>query len=151
MKKIIILSVLITTLVVGSGAFYGGMKYAESKNVRRFSQNDQQNLTLTERQARIQQMGASGLTAFGGVKNGNRGGSVNANFVMGQIIAKDDKSITVKLSDGGSKIIFYSDSVSIGKITSGVASDLEIGKNITINGTADQDGSLTAKSIQINE
>ena len=70
-------------------------------------------------------------------------------MTVGEIIAKDDTSITVKLRDGGSKIIFYSSSSEIGKFTDGTIEDLIIGKNITINGKANPDGSITAQSIQI--
>jgi len=80
----------------------------------------------------------------GGAKN--RGG---ANFVNGEVLSVDDKSITVKIQDGGSKIIFYSDTTEISKFASGIANDLEVGKTIMITGTTNSDGSVTAKTIQL--
>ena len=131
-----LLSIIGVAVIVGGGAFYGGMKYAQSQASQR---------------ARSQQSGASGA-AFGG-RSGNRMG---ADFANGEIIAKDDKSITIKLRDarlpdgqGGSKIIFYSDSSEIGKFVNGTANDLEIGKTIVVNGKTNSDGSITAQSIQI--
>lgn len=154
MKKLLPIFIAII-LAVGGGAFYGGTKYAESKSPRgRFSQADfqnLQNLSPEERQQRLQQMGMAGMNFQGSKLGANRG-----NFVSGEIISKDDKSITIKLSganqqdgQGGSKIIFYSDTTEIGKFVNGVSSDLETGKNVSVNGTANSDGSITARSIQL--
>ncbi len=95
MNKTIIIFIIVL-IVVGGGAFYGGMLYGKSQGGSRASAGFQ-NLTPAQRQ----QFGA----------NGNRQGRVGANgnnFTAGQVIAKDDKSVTVKLQDGGSKIIFLS-------------------------------------------
>ena len=140
MKKTLFI-ILIVIIAVAGGAFYGGMKYAQSKAAAGFSQADFQNLrnlSPEERQQRVQQFGASvpGLRA-------------GANSVSGEIISKDEKSITVKLRDGGSKIVFFSDSTGVTKSTNGTLDDLEVGKTISIDGTANQDGSVTAKSIQL--
>ena len=85
-------------------------------------------------------------TVGAGFRGGN---STTTGFVSGEIISKDDKSITVKLRDGGSKIVFFSDSTEITKFIDGTPTDLEVGKTITIDGTTNQDGSVTAKSIQL--
>lgn len=149
MNKLITI-VIATTVVVGAGAFFGGMRYAESKSPRRLSQADfqnLQNLSPEERQRRFQELGANAAGGFrGGPMGGQRGGG---GFTVGGIIAKDDKSITIKLRDGGSKIVFFSDSTEITKSASGGVSDLEVGKNISVNGTANSDGSVTAQSIQL--
>src|SRR3989344_4706204 len=145
MKKNIIIMVA-AIVVVGGISFYGGMKYGENRALGGRAAF-MQNLSPEQRQQALQRFGANG-GALGGRRSG-AGGLVGAGFVNGEIISQDDKSITVKMRDGGSRIIFYSDSKSIGKTIEGTASDLEVGKQITANGTANSDGSVAAQSIQI--
>jgi hypothetical protein len=144
MKKI--LPIIIAIVIIGGGAFYGGMKYGQSNPSTGSGQSAAAglaNLTPEQRQARIQQM--EGTAASGGQRRIQTGGG----FVSGEIISKDEKSITVKLTDGSSKIIFYSGTTQIGKMTNGTSNDIEIGKTVSVNGTANSDGSITAQSIQI--
>jgi len=124
MKKIIF--IVIAIIIIGVVAFYGGMKYSENKIPQR---NSFQGGRMTN------------------IANSGRLGG--ADFISGDIISKDDKSITIKMRDGGSKIIFYSNSAEVGKFVSGASSDLEVGKSVTITGSANSDGSITAQSIQI--
>ncbi len=70
-------------------------------------------------------------------------------MVSGEIISKDDKSLTVKTADGGSRIVLFSSLTEIGKTAVGTLADLEIGKNVMINGKANTDGSITASVIQL--
>ena len=131
--------IIAVALLAGGGAFYGGMKYGQSKalgNLGNF-----RNLSSQERQ----QMGA-GITGSFGNRTGNQTG---AGFINGEIISKDNQSITVKMRDNSSKIIFYSGTTEISKFASGASGDLEVGKTVMVNGTANQDGSLTAQSIQV--
>lgn len=129
---------VVVGVVVGAGAFYGGMKYAQGKTPR----GGFANLSADQRQK--MQAGAAGAVFRVG-----RNGAVDGGFLAGEVIAKDDKSITVKLRDGGSKLVFYSDATEVGKFVNGGPADLEIGKTVNITGKANQDGSLTAQSIQL--
>lgn len=148
MKSKNIVIAILALLVVGAGSFYGGMKYGQNKNSGgNFSAQALQNLSPAERQQIFQQFRSSG-----NLQGSRRNGIGNQNggtFLSGEVISKDDKSVTIKLSDGGSKIVFFSATASIGKTTEGTAADLEVGKEITINGSANSDGSVTAQSIQI--
>ena len=133
MNKSIVI-IIAVTLIVGAGAFYGGMKYAENKATAGWQQRTQQF------------SGNAGAGFSGGTGGGQRGGG---GFISGEILSKDDKSVTVKLQDGGSKIVFLSDSTKITKSTDGALSDLEAGKNVSVNGAANPDGSITAQTIQL--
>jgi len=142
MKKIII--VVAISILVGVGAFFGGMKYAESKNSGNSGRGNFQNLaglSSQERQQRLEEMGTNG-------NFGSRGVGQGGGFISGEILSKDDQSLTVKMPDGGSKIIFYSETTQISKFTDGDAEDMVVGKNITVSGSANQDGSITANTIQ---
>jgi len=132
MSKKFLIIFIVAILAVGAGAFYGGMRYQQYANQKRFSNMRGQNGTPP--------------SDLGNGPAGNRG---SGGFVSGSITAKDDKSITVKTSDGSSKIVYFSDSTTIAKSVSGSASDLSVGANVTVDGTSNSDNSLTAKNIQI--
>lgn len=139
MKKVLPAIMILALIVVGGGSFYGGMKYGQSKNSRgpRNSQ-DFRNMSADQRQQAMQQGGFQG--------RGNRQGG--AGFTDGEIISKDDKSVTIKLRNGGSKIVFYSDSTKVTRSVDGKAADLKVGESLMVSGDANQDGSITAKTIQ---
>ena len=77
-------------------------------------------------------------------RNGFGGGAT-----MGQIISKDATSITVSIPTGGSKIILLDSSTPINKQTAGTLADLTVGTEVSVTGTTNTDGSITAQSVQI--
>jgi len=83
-------------------------------------------------------------------RNFNRGNSSSGNgFTAGEIIAKDNKSITIRLRENGSRIVFLTSATPVTKSVNGSVSDLIAGEQVSITGTPNQDGSLSAESIQI--
>jgi hypothetical protein len=138
-------------LVALGGGFFGGLTYQKSKGV---TADMLQNLTQDQRR----QLFAGGAGGFAGGAAGGRaggagrggaafGGGVNA--VMGEVLSKDATSFTVKLRDGGSKIVFYSASTTVAKMDSGAIGDVAVGKNVMVSGTTNSDGSVTATMVQI--
>jgi hypothetical protein len=125
-KNIIIMAILV--VVFGAGGFFGGMKYQENKrtvNFRQFNGNVQ------------------GLRAGDGDRQAFRP-------VNGEIIGSDEKSITVKLEDGSSKIVLLAESTQFLKSLSGSKEDLKVGDKVMVVGSDNTDGSVTAQNIQIN-
>ncbi len=128
MKNANILAVVL--LVVGLAVgFFGGMQYQKTQR---------SSLGLTPGQ-----VGNQSGRRFNGQNGNNRP-------VAGEIISADDKSITVKLQDGSSKIVLVSDSTQINKATSATKSDLKTGERVAVFGTQNSDGSVTAQNIQLN-
>lgn len=132
MKKV--LPIIVTAVIVGVAAFYGGMVYGKGSGMSS-PQGGFQNFR-----------GASGTGAFGG-RGGGRGGFGGA--TIGQIIGKDDKSITLQTMDGSSKIVFYSGSTQVMKSVAGTPNDLVSGEQVVVMGSANSDGSVTAQNVQI--
>lgn len=131
-KNIIIVTIII--VIVGASSFYGGALYGKKSVVSKRASVRDSNKQF-----------ARGNKQFAGTKST----SSNGRFINGQITAKDNSSITIKMSNDSSKIIFLSGSTPIGKTVNGSSSDLSIGQNVIVNGTANPDGSIVAQNIQI--
>ena len=136
-----LLAVVIAVLLCG-GSFYAGMKYAGSVNPPR-------------------QMGAGGFGQGGaGFQRGTgpgagTGGNMIRGGMRGQAVTNGDISkiegsmITVKLPDGGSKLIITSSSTKVMQMTEATPDILKTETPVMVMGSANADGSLTASTIQI--
>lgn len=125
-----IIAGVVGVVIIAGGAFYGGMVYGKS--------------SVPTRGGNGQFVaGANGARA-----TGIRGG-MNGGFTAGEIISKDATSITIKMQDGSTKIALVATSTQVMKSSAGSLSDLTTGMNVTITGTANSDGSVTAQSVQI--
>jgi hypothetical protein len=122
-------------LVVAIGLFFGGMKYGQAH-------------AQTTGQMGRGQFSGQMAGAFGN-RRGMQNGGANGGFVIGDILAKDDKSITISLPTGGSKIVFTSGSTQVMKTTAGSLADLVVGQSVSVQGSANSDGSVTAQAIQL--
>ena len=122
MKKSIIITIILV-IAVGAGGFFAGMKYQESKR--------------------------SAFSRQPGTGQGPRG-TMGFRPVSGEIIGSDDKSITVKLPDGSSKIILLAEKTEINKADKANRDELKVGEKVAVFGTENADGSITAQNIQLN-
>jgi hypothetical protein len=129
MKKALL--VVIACVLLG-GAFYGGVTYAKGRQGPGAAAN------------------GAGFQRGQGVPGGRMGqGNAAASMVNGDVLSMDDKSLTVKLRDGGSKIVFFSTSTQVVKTVDGTMTDVQVGKTVNVAGSTNVDGSVTAKSIQL--
>jgi len=126
-KNVVIL--ILSVAVAGGLGFAGGMKYQESKKTP---------------------LRAGGMAFQADRGQFQRGPGNGFRPVSGEIISSDDKSITVKLVDGSSKIVIVSESTVINKSAEGTRADLKTGERVMVFGTENTDGSVTAQNIQLN-
>ena len=153
MKRWLLAVVIIIIIAVGVGGFFGGRTMGGGTPSPQEALTVLSNLTPQEQQQLFQNGGGLG-GLFGGARGGPggtgvTGGNGGGGFVSGSIIAEDSNSITVKLADGSTKIVLYSGSTTINVSQTGTASDLAVGKDVTVTGTANSDGSVTATRIQM--
>lgn len=139
-NKKIILSVIVCA-VIGVLSFFSGVSYGKGKSVNNSSFNRAQ-IGSSFGQENFNQRSQGGKNSRSGIGSG--GG-----IVSGEILSKDETSMTVKLRDGGSKIVFFAPSTKIEKTVGGTISDTIIGKQVMITGVTNTDGSVSATSIQI--
>jgi len=130
-KKLI--PIIVAFIIVAGGTFYGGMRFQEYRTKSQFGKMSDN-------------MGRPGSGQRSGAPN-VKGGSMTD----GEIIAKDDKSVTVKTQDGSTKIVYFADSTTISKQTNGSPSDLSEGVQVMASGNKNSDGSIAATNIQIRD
>ncbi|MBP6945465.1 hypothetical protein KBD61_06070 [Patescibacteria group bacterium] len=138
MQKNLIAPLIVGALVIGGGSFYGGMQYQKSQ----VPAAGQGQFARGQGNGAMRVMGAGGPGRTGA--NGMAGG-----FTAGEVVSKDATGITLKLRDGGSKIILTSSSTRIGKMTDGSLDDVKEGAEVTVTGSANPDGSVSASMIQL--
>lgn len=128
MKNKSLIIVVVGVLIVGAVAFYAGMKYQQSQRGQFFRQ----------------------FSNSQGGQNNQMRGRMGFRPVAGEIISKDDTSITVKLQDGSSKIILLTDGTSYNRSSEGSKTDLKAGERVAVFGMENSDGSVTAQNIELN-
>jgi len=123
-KNNLIITIIIA-VVVGVGAFFGGIQYQKSQRTLRAEQ-------------------------FGGQQFANRAGQQGGRPVTGSIISSDDTSVIVKLADGSSKIVLLTGATVVNKQTTGSKADLKVGERVLATGKENSDGSITADTVSLN-
>lgn len=121
------IAVVATLIIAGGAGFFGGMKYQESR-----------------RGSFARQLNGQGIRPG---QNGTRQGF---RPVSGEIISSDATSVTVKLTDGSTKIVILTDKMTINKAEAATKDDLKTGVTVAVFGTENTDGTVTAESIQLN-
>jgi hypothetical protein len=146
MKRWLIPVIVVIVVAVGVGGFFGGRAWGGGTPSPQAALKVLTNLTPAERQSLLGSGGGLGSIL------GNRrstSGTGTGGFTSGSIVTSDSNSITIKLSSGGSKIVFYSPSTIMAVSKAGSASDLTQGQDVTVTGSTNSDGSITATRIQV--
>lgn len=133
----------VTIVIVAGLSFLGGMQFQKRRSPigmmggqfnRQFGENGRGK-------------GQGGNIQFR--QGGNSGGMRAGRPVNGEVISQDEKSITVKMPDGGSKIVILSEKTQFNKTSEGAKTDLKVGDQVTAFGTTNADGSITAQMVGI--
>lgn len=116
-------------IVVSAVAFFAGMKYQQTR-VPQFMQFSGRGVQLGR----------------GNMPGGNRNVRMNRP-VSGEITKKDDTSVTVKMNDGSTKLVILSSVTKVHKNAETTKDELKTGTQISVIGTENSDGSVTAQDI----
>ena len=89
---------------------------------------------------------------------GGAGGFGGGNATIGTIIAESNGSFTIQLpaststtAQTGTKIVLYDNTTNVMALESVPASSLQVGDSVTITGTTNSDGSVTATNIMARQ
>lgn len=136
---------VVLVLAVGGGAFWAGMSYGKSQ-------------LLKSPEALLEAMRNAGTMPFGqrfqgqggqltGTGTGQGGIRAPGGGVTGTIEKVEGDTIVLSTNDGVVKVK-VSDSTIIQKTVEVPVSDLEVGKQVIVAGSANEDGSINARSIR---
>jgi len=130
MKQATVIS-LILMICSASAGFFGGMKYSDYQ--------------------RMQGRGAANRQFPNGANNQMTGRNWSAGRpIIGDVLNKDETSITVKNQDGGSTLIMLTNATTYSKTIEVTVEDVSVGSKVGIFGTTNSDKSITAQNIQLN-
>ena len=123
---------VVAVVLIGAG-FGGGYEFAKAQTP-----------------ARGQFAIAGGTGQFAGRTGAGARGGAAGGFTAGQIISNSGTSISIQQQNGSSsEIVLLSPTTQILKSVSGAPSDLTQGTQVTVTGSANSDGSITATAVQI--
>ena len=127
MKPVVVIAIMVG---VGALSFFGGIQYQKNQSAagRSFINNQQ----------------GTGRTGTGARRMGN------GQPVSGEILNMDDTTMTVKLTDGSSRIILFTNKTVFNKTATVEKSELKVGEKVGIFGISNPDGSVTAQNVQLN-
>lgn len=139
MKKGLTISLVTGAIVLAAGGgFWGGVSYEKGKLP------GGGRLDFANGAARAEFGNMSGDSATRTRATGGPGGA------SGEITAKTDNSLTIKLSSGSTETVYYSSSTKVYKDAAATSSDLAVGSKVSVSGTPNSDGSVTAETVRLS-
>ncbi len=124
-------------LIVAGASFYGGILYNQRQTQANFAARRAGAAT-----------GAGGVFLDPAQQPGQQRRS-GAGFVAGQITAIENGVLTIAGANGDQTQVQVTDTTLIEKNTSVQLGDLEVGETVIVNGSAGDNNSITARSIQV--
>ncbi|MBU1104810.1 hypothetical protein KJ664_02830 [Patescibacteria group bacterium] len=138
-KLNMILGGLIVIALVGG--FFGGTLYQKKQSSNRGQFNN------------LQRGQIPGGSQNAGVRQGNVAGFSGAGMarpISGEVVALDDKSMTVKLIGGSTKIVILSDTTKYTKSQDVAKTDLTVGGTVAVIVAPSQDQAVVAETVELN-
>jgi hypothetical protein len=139
-KRILIgLGILLLVVLAAGGGFYAGTVTAQDRARQGFNRGQfaAGQAGQPQRPSRTPQPGQQ----QGGARSGPGGG------VMGTIKSAEGNTLVVTTSDGDTQV-HVTDTTLIEKYTAVGVGDLNVGERVVVSGSQNDDGSVTARSIQ---
>jgi len=139
MRKILIgVAALLVVLVVGGGSFWAGMRVGENRVMQdpaRFLQ-------------RLRGQGGQ-FPGMVGTPQAGREGAPFGGGIMGTIEAVEGDTLLVTTEEGEVRV-HTTETTLIEKYTAVGVGELEVGEQVMVAGSQNDDGSVTARSIRIS-
>ena len=137
MRRILIgIVAVLVVLAVGAGSFWAGMSFGESRaqqsRQRLFQERFGGQVPGTPQARQLGQGGAEGL----------------AGGLMGTIEVVEGNALVITIEEGDITVK-TTDTTLIEKSTTVTIDDLETGERVVVSGARNEDGSYTARSIQV--
>ena len=127
-KNTMMIIAVVLIIVAAAGGFFGGMMYQKNQ---------------------VSSLGTAARGNYAG-RFGQAGQNSSFRPVRGQVLSMTNDSLTVKMSDGSTKIVVLSSSTAFMQATKAALSDVKTGDTVNVVGTQNSDGSVTAQNIQLN-
>lgn len=135
-SKLVIGGIVVLSLVAG---FFGGIYYQKNQSVSNIG------MTRAGRNNAFNQDRGAGMGM-----NNRPGSDMRGGVISGEISAKDEGGMTIKMADGSSKIILINNDTKYTISSEADSTKVVVGEKVAVFGESNSDGSVTASSIELN-
>lgn len=132
----ILIACAITAVIAGGVGFVAHAKLQSKNQFANWGERGESFRMMEGKEGKGRGMG-QGMMGRGGAQSG-------------EVTAKDGKTLTLKMSDGSTKLVILSDTTTYRAAVESSLDKVEVGTKIAAFGTQSTDGSTVATSIEIN-
>ena len=146
-KTLTIILGIVLGLIVAGASFYGGMIYGKNQataTAAAVPMNMPDGFQPPDSAA----MPGDGTRPFGGRGEGGDF-AAPAGMTFGEIESIDGNTLTLLTQSGGTATVQVTDTTLIEKNASVDVTDLVVGETVIVSGSDNDDGSITARSVQV--